>query len=314
MSAALVEHLARHAERQRQQGHRLQPQGPHTHLQHGRIVSEARDDGLGSHEEDGRAHDDDHLRGQAGKPEGIPQTLVAPRAVVEACHGLEPLPDAQGDGEGEEDEARHDADELRVHAADLGGALGRELGGAFGELIEAIAPAADEVLVVELLFDDDLEHGHAQSRVRASAQLDVDVGAGGEPVDAWVDHDEARATTHGIDDSMAEEAVGAGLERMLAPDHQDFGELVVLVVPTAGQSASVVPFGIGAARDVGHSGQTRGVARITGLGVAEVGSTEAHGLVGSEGATLVSAAESHADAQVGNAVVVVGIVEFKDAL
>ena len=94
---------------------------------------------------------------------------------------------------------------------------------------------------------------------------------------------------------MAEKTVRIRLERSLAPYHQAFGQLVALVLPTARQCARVVPFGVRRARDVGDGRQTRGVAGVARLRVAEVRRSEAHGAIRRERAALASGAGEHHD-------------------
>ena len=79
--------------------------------------------------------------------------------------------DAPGDGGrlGVGVEPGRAVDLLGRHAADLSCLLGRHLGHAFGQLVEPEAPAIHEVLVVEVLADDDVEHSHGQRRVGAGA-------------------------------------------------------------------------------------------------------------------------------------------------
>ena len=189
-------------------------------------------------------------------------------------------------------------DLLDRYVADLSCALGRHalLGvkDARGELIETVAPQVDKLGIVELFTDDDVQHGHGQGCIGAGTQLDMDVSAGGKPVDTRVDHDDAGTAAHCVDDGMTEEAVRGGLERMLAPNHQDLGQLVLGVVPATGQSARVVPLGVRAAGHVDDGGQTRGVARVAGLRVAVVRGAEHHGRIQRHRAALAaSAREAH---------------------
>ena len=188
------------------------------------------------------------------------------------------------------------ADLVGRHAADLGGLFGRHGGAPLGQLVEAVAPVLDEVVVVEVFLDDDVDHGHAQRRVGAGAQLQEDVGPRGQPGHTRVDDDEARAAAHGVHHRMPEEAVGVALQRRLAPHHQDLGLLVALVVPTPRQRTGIVPFGIRGAGDVGDGGQTGRVARVTRLRVAVVRRAEAHGAVRRERAALAARAGEHDDA------------------
>ena len=69
--------------------------------------------------------------------------------------------------------ARHGIDVLDGNLADAGGILGRHVGNALLELVEAVGPALHEVMVVEVLGDDDVAHRHRESRVRAVAQAQL---------------------------------------------------------------------------------------------------------------------------------------------
>ena len=80
--------------------------------------------------------------------------------------------------------ARRLADEVGIHARDLGSLLHRHGSHALGELFEAVAPFLDEIVVVEVFGNDDVEHGHGQRRVGARTQAQMPVGAGGNPVHA----------------------------------------------------------------------------------------------------------------------------------
>ena len=186
--------------------------------------------------------------------------------------------------------ARGAVDVLDGHVADLGGLLRRHALHPLGQFVETVAPVLNEVVVVEVFGDDDVEHGHAERRVGAGAQLQMDVGARGQPGHARIDDNQARAAAHGVHDRMSEKAVRVGLERRLAPDHEHLGLVIALVIPAPGQRTSVVPLGVGRAADVGDGGQARRVAGVAGLRVAEVRGAEAHGAVRGEGAALAPGA------------------------
>ena len=95
-------------------------------------------------------------------------------------------------------------DEAGIHTGDLGGLLGWHLLDTLGELLEAVAPALDEVGVVEVLLDDDVEHRHAQGGIRTGAQAQMPVGAGRHPVDARVDAHQLGAAAHHVDGGVTE--------------------------------------------------------------------------------------------------------------
>ena len=176
---------------------------------------------------------------------------------------------------------------LRVHArcrvnlldgnlTNLCGLLRRHGRNALSQLVEAIAPVLDEVMIVEILFDDDVEHCHRQGGIRAGAQLKVDIGTSRKPIDARIDLDKTGSAAHRIDDGMSKEAVRVRLKRSLAPHNDDLGQLVALVVPATRQSTGVIPLGIRRARDISRRRKTRGVACVARLHIAVVRSTEHH--------------------------------------
>ena len=99
----------------------------------------------------------------------------------------------------------------------------RQLAGALGQLVEAVGPALHEVVVVEVLVDDDLDHAEREARVGAGAQLQVDVGVRGEPRDARLHADELAAELHGVGHPVAHEEVGVGDGGVAAPDDGALG-------------------------------------------------------------------------------------------
>ena len=72
----------------------------------------------------------------------------------------------------------------------------------------------------------------------------MDIGAAGEPVHARIDHDEARAATHHVDDGMAKETIAIGRQRHLAPHDEALGQLVSRVIVAPGKGACVVDLGV----------------------------------------------------------------------
>ena len=176
------------------------------------------------------------------------------------------------------------------------------------ELVETIAPVLDVLVIVEILVDDDREQAHGKRGIRAGTQAQVDVGAAGEPVHARIDHDEARAAAHHVDDGMAEEAVAVGRQRHLAPHDETLGQLVGWVIETSRQGAGVVDLGIGRTDDVARCGQARNVAGVARLRVAVIGRAEHDRTVGVKGASFAAGArEAHAalaTVLLGDAVVV----------
>ena len=93
-----------------------------------------------------------------------------------------------------------------------------KLAGAFGQLVEAVGPALDEVVVVEVLVNDDLDHRKGERGVGAGAQLQMDVSVSSQPGDARLDGDELAAELHGVGDPMAHEEVRVGDGGVAAPN------------------------------------------------------------------------------------------------
>ena len=228
--------------------------------------------------------------GEGHEANGAMGQLHAVRALVEREAPLQ----RRGFGVGVH--ARCRLDVLGVDAADLARLLGRHLGHALGQLLEAVAPVLHEVVVVEVFLDDGVQHGHAQRRVSAGAHAQVVVGARRKPRDARIHHDEARAAAHHVDDRMAEETVRVGRERRLSPDHDAFRIHESRVFEAAGQSAGIVDLGIGTAQVVGGSRHARHVAGVARLGVAHVGRAQHVGAVRTQRAALAAGAHEEHDA------------------
>ena len=108
--------------------------------------------------------------------------------------------------------------QIRVHAGDRGGALGRVLLAALGELIEAVDPVLAELMVVQILADDDVAHREVQRAVGARTNLKEVLGAGRKPSRTRVDHNHLHAALEHVNQRMAEQAVWVRDERVLADD------------------------------------------------------------------------------------------------
>ncbi len=131
---------------------------------------------------------------------------------------------------------------------------------ALGQLLEAVAPAVNEVVVVQVLVDDDVENGECQSGIGSGFELDNLLGTRTNPSHARIDRDELGSAFHEVDDDVSVESVGIGLQRLFAPNDNVFGKHVVgIVVEQRGVSA-VVDFRIAAAHDEGVHGITGDVA------------------------------------------------------
>ena len=92
----------------------------------------------------------------------------------------------------------------RVHASCLADLVGRDPGDfgdlfdgifrrALFQLVKAVAPFLDELMIVEVFLDDHVDHAEGERRVGAGANLQEEVGLLGNLAEAGVDDDELRA-------------------------------------------------------------------------------------------------------------------------
>ena len=96
------------------------------------------------------------------------------------------------------------SDNIRIDPSDLPRPLGRAILYPLGELVESIAPFLYELVVVDVLPDDDVEHRERHRGISTGTQLDMILGADAKPGYPRVDGDELRASFHQVDDGMAE--------------------------------------------------------------------------------------------------------------
>ena len=151
---------------------------------------------------------------------------------------------------------------LRVDPGNLLDLLGRPRLHRLGELLEAVAPLFNEIVIVEVLGDDDVQKAHADSSIGAGAQLQVILRVRTEPGQARVHGDDLRAALHDVDDAVAEEAVGARVERVLAPHHDVLRANPARIVVAIGEELRRVDFRHAGAQEVVHDGRARAVARL----------------------------------------------------
>ena len=130
--------------------------------------------------------------------------------------------------------------------------------------LEAVDPLVAEVLVVELLVTDDLEHGHGQRAVAAGAHAQpVLAGLRGDPGELGVDDRDLHAALHQVGNPMAVEAVGVRVEGLVAPDNAVLRHHVARVVVALGQELRAV-HDAGVAQHAGHGCDARQIAGIAG--------------------------------------------------
>ena len=130
-------------------------------------------------------------------------------------HGEAPLDAA---GAGLRVEAGGLAYLVGLQPADAGHPLGRVLARPLGQRVEAVGPAVHEVVVVQVLLDDHVDHGEREGRVGAGAQAQPVPGARGHPREPGVHDHQLAAALHGLHDPVAQKGVGVGHHRVVAPD------------------------------------------------------------------------------------------------
>ena len=142
--------------------------------------------------------------------------------------------------------------------------------------LEAVDPLVAEVLVVETLVADNLEHGHRQGAVAAGTHAQpVLAGARGNPGEVGVDHGDLHPALHQVQDPVAVKTVGVGVEGLVAPDDAVLGHLVAWVVVALGEELRAV-HDAGIADHARHRGDARQVARVAReIGDALVGRAHA---------------------------------------
>ena len=93
-------------------------------------------------------------------------------------------------------------DLLLGHPCYLGRFRRCEIGDALGQLVEAETPLVDEVVVVEILGDDDVQHCQRNGRIAARTYAHVDLCTSCQVVYARVDDDDLRAALHAVDNPV----------------------------------------------------------------------------------------------------------------
>ena len=166
------------------------------------------------------------------------------------------------------------ANEIGIHAGDFSRLLDGHVLHALGELVKAIRPTLNEVMIVEIFGDDDVQHRHTERRICTRTQAKVPVGARRHPVDARVDTHELRAAAHHVDGGVTEQTVTVRRQRLLAPKNDELRKLEHGVVVAAGQAACIIHLGIRGAKDIRGTRNARNIARITRLSVAIVRSAD----------------------------------------
>ena len=152
-------------------------------------------------------------------------------------------------------------DDILRDPCDLADLVERILLRALGELVEAVAPLFHELVVIPVVFDDEVDHAERQRRVRAGADLEKMLGVGGEVGPARVDADDFTAALHAVDDPCAHKAVRAADAGVLAPDDDILRHLPARIVVALFKHLGAVG-DAGVAVDHAHSSEARGVAGL----------------------------------------------------
>ena len=147
-------------------------------------------------------------------------------------------------------------DVLFGNPRDLGYAADGVFGGACLELIESVAPLVDEVVVAEVFFEEDVEDAQGESGVGSGADSKVLSRIAREPGDFGVDVDDLGAALHHVNHPVPVPTFVVGDQGVVAPDHEDFGDLVCGVVVAVGPSLGCIGYHV-RPRGQGHTGDAR---------------------------------------------------------
>ena len=202
-------------------------------------------------------------------------------------------------------------DFLSVDRGDLGDLVHGILSGASLQLVNAVDPVLDELMIVLIVLEEEVDEAECESRVGLRANLQVDVAImSADPGDAGVDRDDVRAKLHHVDEAVAEETVAVGGQRLLAPNHNPLGQRVTRVMIRTGQMTSVVELRIACAEHVVRDGATRTVAGPAGLRVAAVGGLQN----GERQRVVVDASLTAGTTEANDGLGAVGVLEVTDLL
>ena len=142
--------------------------------------------------------------------------------------------------------------------------LGRPFLAGFGQLFKTIRPALNELVIIQAFADDDIQKAQANSGIGTRTKLQMELRMGSKPRYARVDNDDLRATLNQVDNAGTEEAIGAGIQRVFAPDHDVFRNNVARMIVAIFPVLSGVDFRNAGAQQVVGDGSTRAVARFAG--------------------------------------------------
>ena len=151
-------------------------------------------------------------------------------------------------------------------------------------------------MVVEVLGDDHVQHGHAECRIRARTQAKVPVSTRRHPVNTGVYAHQLRAAAHHIDCCVSEQPVAVRRQRLFAPKDDELRKLEHGVVVAAGQTARIIHLGIRGAKNIRGARNARDVTRIARLRIAIVrGADRGVSIRGKHRATLAASSAHDED-------------------
>ena len=154
-------------------------------------------------------------------------------------------------------------DLLDRNPGNLGHLLRRIILHALLQLVEAVNPAIDEVVIEQVLVDDDVEHSKREGGVGSRADGELNCCLVAKPGHARVDADDFHAALHEVHNPVAVEAVGIGDEGVIAPENHHLRRSVIGVIVAIDELLRAVAHPESTRRRV-HSGNARKVAGKAG--------------------------------------------------
>ena len=124
---------------------------------------------------------------------------------------------------GAREQARRRPDLLGCDPGDRCRPFRRKATHVLAQRIEAVGPPLDERRIVELLADDDVEEGERQRIIGSRTELQPHLGAAREFSLARIDDDDFWVRIERLAHVEAGLAVGAGIERIVAPEQHTGG-------------------------------------------------------------------------------------------
>ncbi len=155
------------------------------------------------------------------------------------------------------------ADLLRKHPRYRLGFFRSEILHPLSHLIETVAPLLYKGFIIKAFIDNYIKHSKGKSAVRPGANLQVNIGAGGEPVGARVNDDELGAPLHAIDNPMSVKTIMTTGGGILRPDNNVLGHFIFRVLKAFFKELGTIRNGIITVSGE-HCAEARRVAGMTG--------------------------------------------------